>query len=438
MADIKVKDLTNTASVTTDNQLMVLTNDVNNTVQNITIDNLLTSVISEDSGNGITKGTDNKLYVDNTDSGVTAGTYQYPQNLVVDSKGKITGLVNGSPASVPIATSTTVGIVKPDNSTISVANDGTISATIRNIGEVVTSAIPLTDAGLHLLDGALISSGSYSAFVDYIGDLYDSGDYTGLFETEANWQTSVTNYSVCGKFVYDSVNNTVRLPKITGFIEGTTDLTALGDLVQAGLPNITGQIGVETSPNNTTGAFYRGSFSQAGWQGSSSTVGTNFDASLSNSIYGNSTTVQPQAIKVLYYIVIATSAKTDIQVDIDDIATDLNGKADTDLSNISASASAKGAITTWGMPDYTAGVTKTNNIDYSETTNGYLIVDYTSDTNSAFDITINGTSFKFDQGYSGSDYNHCNVGVIPIPKNIQYRITYLEGCRVRYFPCIGG
>ena len=57
-----------------------------------------------------------------------------------------------------------------------------------------------------------------------------------------------------------------------------------------------------------------------------------FDASQSNSIYGNSSTVQPQSIKVFYYIVIATTTKTNIQVDIDEIVTDLNGKAnDTDV-----------------------------------------------------------------------------------------------------------
>ena len=100
------------------------------------------------------------------------------------------------------------------------------SGNSRNIGEIVTSTIPLTDAGLHLLDGALLSYGSYQAFVDYIADLYDSGDYPDLFDTEADWQASVTTYGVCGKFVYDSINNTVRLPKITGFIEGTTDVTA--------------------------------------------------------------------------------------------------------------------------------------------------------------------------------------------------------------------
>lgn len=206
----------------------------------------------------------------------------------------------------------------------------------RNIGQIITSTIPLSDAGLHLLDGALINgSGSYADFVTYISGLVSA--YPDLFETEANWQTSVTNYGVCGKFVYDSVNNTVRLPKITGFIEGTTDLTALGDLIEAGLPNITGETGAgfRNYGNVQNGALYGTNYVSNAPANSNygSYSNLNFDASQSNSIYGNSTTVQPQAIKVLYYIVLATSVKTQIEVDIDEIATDLNGKADIDLAN---------------------------------------------------------------------------------------------------------
>ena len=82
----------------------------------------------------------------------------------------------------------------------------------RNIGEIVASTIPLTDAGLHLLDGSLINgNGIYSDFVDYIAGIYDPT--ANYFCTEVEWQTSVATYGVCGKFVYDSVNNTVRLPK---------------------------------------------------------------------------------------------------------------------------------------------------------------------------------------------------------------------------------
>ena len=165
-----------------------------------------------------------------------------------------------------------------------------------------------------------------------------------IFCTEAQWQTSVTTYGVCGKFVYDSVNNTVRLPKVTGFVEGASGVTNLGDLTEAGLPNITGYTNVDTNTGSTYvgGAFYTqtttGCYTAAG------SVGVNrlrFDASLSNTIYGNSSTVQPQSVKVLYYIVIATITKTNIQVDIDHIATDLNSKADVDLTNCTDVANIK-------------------------------------------------------------------------------------------------
>ena len=200
-----------------------------------------------------------------------------------------------------------------------------------NIGQIIPSAIPLTDAGLHLLDGSLIlGNGIYSDFVDYIAGIYDPT--ANYFCTEVEWQTAVTTYGVCGKFVYDSVNNTVRLPKITGFIEGTTDVSALGDLVEAGLPNITGVVGMVVG-NGQTGAFSSSALGTRPTGETSTYYNVNFDASRSSSIYGNSSTVQPQTIKAFYYIVIATSTKTDIQVDIDEIATDLNGKADVDLSN---------------------------------------------------------------------------------------------------------
>ena len=206
----------------------------------------------------------------------------------------------------------------------------------RNIGEIVASTIPLTDAGLHLSDGSLIDgSGIYSAFVDYIADLYTASPTANYFTTESDWQTSVSTYGVCGKFVYDSVNNTVRLPKVTGFVEGTIDVTALGDLVEAGLPNITGGVKNVTfdtyDTSNVYGAFNsitNVSNATAGSSDAEKHCDITFSASSSNSIYGNSSTVQPQAIKGYLYIVIATTTKTDIQVDIDDIATDLNGKVD--------------------------------------------------------------------------------------------------------------
>ena len=245
----------------------------------------------------------------------------------------------------------------------------------RSIGEIVHSTIPIIDAGLHLLDGALISgSGTYAAFVDYMSGLVSTNP--DLFETEANWQTSITNYGVCGKFVYDSVNNTVRLPKITGFIEGTVDATALGDLVQAGLPNITGTIAIQASAS-FSGAFYNG----GGTSGDTAPGGSTdnlavFDASHSSSIYGNSNTVQPQAIKCFMYIVIATTEKTEIEVDIDEIATDLAGKADTDLSNTANKF--PNSYFEKLLPDYTAyfDITSDVSTDQKDRSYAYPVVLY--------------------------------------------------------------
>lgn len=278
------------------------------------------------------------------------------------------------------------------------------------IGEIRYSLLPLTNSGLHLLDGALISgSGAYADFVDYIADLYTADPTASYFTTEANWQSSVSTYGVCGKFVYDSVNNTVRIPKVTGFIEGTIDASALGNLVQAGLPNIAGTHTADVTAH-PTGCFYETGVLQPYSSGDRSGEVIGLNASLSNPIYGRSTTVQPQSIKGFVYIVISTSAKTDIQVDIDDIATDLNGKADTDLSNISPSASGRNTIAGWSMPDFANSIQVS--LPYTAPSNGYLLEQVAS--SGYVDLLINGsTTF-----YSGlSTENATRTLMYPIKVN---------------------
>ena len=171
--------------------------------------------------------------------------------------------------------------------------------------------------------------------------LWNGADYTILpnyYTDSIGYQQSLESYGVCGKFVLDTVNQTIRLPKITGMIEGTINVSTLGDLIAAGLPNITGSFvsGEWTSQSYTDGAFYQ-SDSVGAANGSDARKILTLDASRSSSVYGNSDTVQPQTIKSYIYIVIATLTKTDIEVDIDEIATDLNGKADKDLVNVSSS-----------------------------------------------------------------------------------------------------
>ena len=249
------------------------------------------------------------------------------------------------------------------------------SAPGRLIGEIVTSSIPITDACLHLLDGTIIDgNGIYKDFVEYIGELYGDGiDVPAYFETEENWQESITKYGVCGKFVYNPENNTVRLPKITGIIEGTTDINALGTLVEAGLPNITGQFHSTDNSGWANGAFtYQGTSGAGHWNSDDGQHTISFDASKSSNIYGNSSTVQPQTIKQFIYIVIANAKKTDIITNIDNIATDLNGKADVSLTNLNPQGTSTLAGLALPSSKYVNLTLSASGATYTAPANGYV------------------------------------------------------------------
>lgn len=200
----------------------------------------------------------------------------------------------------------------------------------RAIGELVWALLPVRAAGFQLLDGSLIySTGIYAAFYNYMVQLKNTGEHNNLFVTETAWQQSITKYGVCGKFVLNTTNGTVRIPKVTGHVEGTIDKNAVGDLIEAGLPNITGtfqRASSSSSSGNTTGAFYdiTGGTNRysAGTNGNGATAG--FDASRSNPIYRDDiNTVQTQSIKGYIYIIVGTYAKSDLQVNIDNVAADI-------------------------------------------------------------------------------------------------------------------
>lgn len=229
----------------------------------------------------------------------------------------------------------------------------------RNIGEIIQSTIPLSDAGLHLLDGALINgTGSYSAFVTYIAGLVSN--YPDLFITETDWQQAVTDYGVCGKFVYDSTNNTVRLPKYSNKIYTSAIATTAGvkgDGKTLGLTDGTTTAGLNGNRYaNSTGYGLVPTGSAGTAVGTTGAGG----ASLAHNVFAGITTDATKsgiiadlsnittALDGYYYIVIATSTKTDIEVDIDEVMTDLNGKADVDLSNVNVSGTS--LASGWSMP----------------------------------------------------------------------------------------
>lgn len=143
--------------------------------------------------------------------------------------------------------------------------------------------------------------------------------HPSLLCTEDEWQTAKTSsaFGQVGKFVFNYSGAdivSVRLPRVVN-IQGVFDLQNLGMTVSAGLPNIEGSFRGVYTPNETayTGAFLNstGGTQTFGTSGTNVDCAVTFDASRSSEIYGNSNTVQPEAIQYPYFIQIATGSETE-------------------------------------------------------------------------------------------------------------------------------
>ena len=154
--------------------------------------------------------------------------------------------------------------------------------------------------------------------------------HPSLLCTEEEWQTAKTMsaFGQVGKFVLNYADDgvtvvSVRIPRVVN-VQGLFDLQNLGMTVSAGLPNIEGTFDADTynTVAKGTGAFLPNpqNDTEAVASGHASGVGKSFsfDATRSNPIYGNSTTVQSEAIQYPYFIQIATGSETENNI-INDI-----------------------------------------------------------------------------------------------------------------------
>lgn len=113
-------------------------------------------------------------------------------------------------------------------------------------------------------------------------------------------------------FWYYGINEdeqSVKLPKNSYYFKNGTE-DEVGTRVEAGLPNITGNTTSTAGFSSPNGAFYLGTDSIMEPAFSDSGTQVKFDASRSNSIYGNSNTVQPPSINVIPYMVVGNTNST--------------------------------------------------------------------------------------------------------------------------------
>lgn len=154
-----------------------------------------------------------------------------------------------------------------------------------NRGQIAWFAQPEVPNGYLVCNGANVSRETYADLFAVIGTTYGSGDGSTTF----------------------------TLPNlIDKFAQGST---TVGTYKSAGLPNITGELYPAVLNETGSGGYFltcdtNGAFSPAISNYTSFKVsnleympnkvaGSNFNASRSSSIYGNSTTVQPPALTLL-------------------------------------------------------------------------------------------------------------------------------------------
>lgn len=158
----------------------------------------------------------------------------------------------------------------------------------------------------------------------------------------------------CAKFALDITAQKFKVPllKDGDSITQASSAAELGKSYKAGLPNITGStLGFQA----ITGAYGAGALYSTGSGGigfgQSSGGGWNsigLDASRSSPIYGNSTTVTDEQVRLRHFVVLASVQNSTSVFDWSNYMAGLAGKANLDMDNLTAAGSAK--IAGYGKP----------------------------------------------------------------------------------------
>ena len=190
------------------------------------------------------------------------------------------------------------------------------------IGTVAWFAMPVPPAGYLECDGAAVGRETCPELFAAIGTTFGAGDGETTF----------------------------NLPNLIGrFAEGSA---TPGTVKEAGLPNLVGYsdtVGFSDTRFEPTGCFYpaeewnAGTFNIVEKTGTAGANVVKFDASHGNPTYGKSDTVQPPALTLLPCIKAFDAAVDSGLIDITELANEMAGKADTNLSNLSATGKAKAA-----------------------------------------------------------------------------------------------
>lgn len=241
--------------------------------------------------------------------------------LCSDIKTYFTGLLASyAPKNSPALTGT------PTSTTPTSGDDSTKIATTAFVHDEVQQHAGIPVGFEYFTTNPNIPQGSLPLF----GGEYSRTTYSDLWAwvqtqtdyclTESDWQDLSDAQNGNVPFYSDGDGSTTfRVPSLKCWVKGANGtVTEVGSYLEAGLPNVTGSVApaiatrvgtaYSTPVEGGTGAFWtstkttRPYFTETGQTTKEYDRTMNFDASRSNSIYGNSTTVQPESIVGMWLV----------------------------------------------------------------------------------------------------------------------------------------
>lgn len=310
------------------------------------------------------------------------------------------------------------------------------------IGTIINYAFDDVPVGYIRLDGSMLDNAASVApqFVEFLNKANNRLVGEKLIVAKSEYETMLTQYGSCGKFAW--YGTSLRFPTIDCFVKGlgkqTQIVTQLAKITGAGLPNITGQFDSGSVwPRNPSGALnftiLGGGGGQDGDGWDSRTATFIFDASRSNSIYGNSKTVTPINIQYPYIMSVFNRIQWTSQADYDALIAASVDKANRSLNNVSDIDSAfKENSISWAMPDYDSAISVSTK-PYTVLSDGWFM--WHGDTGQGPEyLYINGIEVAWVAALGGGDTTGYTA-TIPVRKDDI--ITCSSNLNGIFYPCKG-
>lgn len=349
------------------------------------------------------------------------------------------------------ATNSDSELVAATSKAVKVAYDKAVEASNKAglpLGHIFAWPFSTAPDGCIILNGSTYDRTLYADFFTYVKS-------KGWTKTETEWQNiAQANNGFCPWYSEGDGSTNFRTPKFAPYQKLSFVSGDAGKYYEAGLPNITGslrgsQYGILTDSINSmvsTGALTvvnNTGVTAAGTSASSTyPKGFEFDASRSNSIYGNSTTVQPESHD---WIICAVAFGTATNVGSVDVANVMSavGQVQSDIAQVQSDIVAvQSSIVRASMPNWDTAVqvAMSNGTVYKAPYDGYLVFNGTPDARygNNLEVILGGHKYNFTSaGTSDVDYEHSAFALLPMLKGTTCKCVGIANMEVTFVKVFG-